>query len=295
MDLDAQQYIEGRKTFFIATDASLLPETYLEDYLSRGYETYIINDDRHCPLAKKVEAIINTFHDSILFFYIDAEVPDIRWPQYIKELQERYGNRVLIGVLYSKSHNEEEKRRLQKYYLFDVGIQCGCVCLEYQKAKNFMLIDKVMYANQARGRRKNIRAVCDNNSNTVNFNYKKNTYKGVLCDISLSHFSCTIEGTVSVPLYEKIYDILIDVNGLHFRSDGILIMNRSLQGTNLYVFIFAQHDGTKGLNRDTGQRLIEKIYQIVTLHVRSIMQEAFDERMSGLDSKFFRPGVDDDN
>ena len=59
----------GRKTFFIAPDISLLPETYMEEYLSHGYETYIICDDRYCSLKKKVELIINLFRDSILFFY----------------------------------------------------------------------------------------------------------------------------------------------------------------------------------------------------------------------------------
>ena len=125
--------LEGRKTFFIATEQSLLPESYLEDYLTRGYETYIIPDDRNCPLVKKVETIINIFDDSILFFYIDAEVMGLNWKIYIKQLQERHGEHVLIGVLYSKRHNEEERRRIEKYYLFDVGIQGGCISLEYQK------------------------------------------------------------------------------------------------------------------------------------------------------------------
>ena len=70
--------LEGRKTFFIATEQSLLPESYLEDYLTRGYETYIISDDRNCPLVKKVESIISIFEDSILFFYIDAEIERLK-------------------------------------------------------------------------------------------------------------------------------------------------------------------------------------------------------------------------
>ena len=183
--------LEGRKTFFIATEASLLPESYLEDYLTRGYETYIIPDDRNCPLAKKVESIISIFEDSILFFYIDADVANLDWKTYIKQLQDRYGERILIGVLYSKRHNDEERRRIEKYYLFDVGIQGGCISLEYQKTKNFSLIDRVMFANQASGRRKNVRAICDANSK-ISFDYNGVTYTGSLSDISLTHFSCAM-------------------------------------------------------------------------------------------------------
>ena len=94
--------LEGRKTFFIVPDTSLLPESYLEDYMARGYETYIIEDDRSCPLDKKIESIITVFSDSILFFYIDSEVPGIVWADYIKDLQKRHGDKVLIGVLYAK-------------------------------------------------------------------------------------------------------------------------------------------------------------------------------------------------
>ena len=70
LDEATKNIVEGRKTFFIVPDVSLLPETYLEDYMARGYETYIIGDDRYCPLDVKVDIIIQTFTDSILFFWI---------------------------------------------------------------------------------------------------------------------------------------------------------------------------------------------------------------------------------
>ena len=63
--MDDNSIIQGRKTFFIAPDSALLPEEYLQDFLVRGYEAYIINDDRYCPLQQKVEILINTFPDSI--------------------------------------------------------------------------------------------------------------------------------------------------------------------------------------------------------------------------------------
>ena len=99
MDEATKHIVEGRKTFFIVPDASLLPETYLEDYMARGYETYIIGDDRYCPLETKIDVIIQTFTDSIIFFYIDTLVDGIDWHIYIRELQRRYGEKILIGVL----------------------------------------------------------------------------------------------------------------------------------------------------------------------------------------------------
>lgn len=268
--------LEGRKTFFIATEVSLLPESYLEDYLTRGYETYIISDDRYCPLVKKVEAIISLFEDSILFFYIDAEIDGINWKEYIKQLQTRYEDKVLIGVLYSKRHNEEERRRIEKYYLFDVGIQGGCISLEFQKTKNFALIDKVMFANQASGRRKNVRAFCDANSK-VTFDFNGTEYTASLADISLTHFSCWIKGETYIPLYEKIKNVFVDINGMHFKTDAILLLQRVTNNTMLFVFIFSKHDGSQGLDDDLRHRLSEKIYQMVTDKVKQILQLVFDE------------------
>lgn len=268
--------IEGRKTFFITPDATLLPEFYLQDYFAHGYESYIINDDRYCPLDKKIESLISIFPDSIFFFYIDSEVEGISWPTYIRDLQEKYSNKILIGVLYQKRHKEVEKNRLEKFYLFDIGIQGGCISLEYQKAKNFVLIDKVMFANQACGRRKNIRAICDDSSK-ISFYHKGFLYKGRLSDISLTHFSCTLQNDFDIPLYEKVHGAYIDLNGLHFKTDAILLMDRVINNTKIYVFVFTKTDGFQGLELDVKGRLSEKIYKLVTDKVKTIMQMVFDE------------------
>ena len=280
-DEQKEHIIEGRKTFFIVPDVTLLPETYLEDFMARGYETYIIGDDRYCPLKAKVEVIIETFTDSILFFYIDAQVKGVRWERYIKELQQKYAGRILIGVLYAKRQSDEEKKRLEKYYLFDVGIQCGCISLEYQKAKNFALIDKVMYANQACGRRKNIRAICDTRSK-VSIVTKHGQIKGSVLDVSLSHFSCIFESTVDIQLYEKVPKILININGLHFATDAILIMQRMKNGVMLYVFVFSNSLGQQGVEADMQPRLLEKIYQMTSDKAKSLMRYKFEEARKNL-------------
>lgn len=277
MDEEQKEHIvEGRKTFFIVPDATLLPESYLEDYMARGYETYIIGDDRYCPLKAKIEVIIETFTDSILFFYIDSQINGINWKKYIRDLQSKYSGRILIGVLYAKRNSEEEKKQLEKYFLFDVGIQCGCIPLEYQKAKNFALIDKVMFANQACGRRKNIRAICDTRS-SVSFVTKKGQVKGSILDVSMSHFSCVFSSTIDVKIYEKINKVLLNINGLHFISDAILVMQRPKNGVELYIFIFSNSLGQQGLESDVQPRLLQKIYQLTSEKAKSLMRYKFDE------------------
>lgn len=278
---DKELIIEGRKTFFIVPDATLLPETYLEDYMARGYETYIIGDDRYCPLKAKIEVIIETFTDSILFFYIDMPIKGIKWDKYIRELQQKYMGRILIGVLYLKRQSEEEKAALEKYYLFDVGIQCGCIALEYQKTKNFALIDKVMYANQACGRRKNIRAICDTRSK-VSFETKHGLIKGSVLDVSMSHFSCVFERTLDIQLYEKVPKVLININGLHIISDAILVMQRMKNGVMLNVFVFSNSMGQQGVESDIQPRLLERIYQMTSEKVKALLRYKFEQARKNL-------------
>ncbi len=269
-----KEIIMGRKTFFIAPDVTLLPESYLEDYLSHGYEAYIIGEDHLCPLRKKVEMIISLFEDSILFFCIDSEIEGIDWRIYIRDLQKEYGSHLLIGVLYSKRTNETEKKQIEKYYLYDVGIQCGCIALEYQRAKNFSLIDKVMFANQASGRRKTVRAICEMTSE-INFQYKKVQYKGRLMDISLNHFSCIFETSCNLPMYEKIPAALLLVDGMRLRSDALLIMKRQKGSNDLFIFMFLKEDGTPGLDAEMYGKMCQKIYQMVTTKTKNLMRQVF--------------------
>ena len=58
---------EGTKTFFIAPDFSLFPEEFLEEYFTLGYECYAIDDDPYCSLKAKIEGLIATFTEIILF------------------------------------------------------------------------------------------------------------------------------------------------------------------------------------------------------------------------------------
>ena len=69
----------------------------------------------------------------------------------------------------------------------------------------------------------------------------------------------------------------MDINGLHFKTDAILLLQRVSNNTMLYVFIFSKHDGAQGLEEDLKRRLSEKIYQMVTDKVKMILQLVFDE------------------
>lgn len=275
MGISVKEIVTGRKTFFITPDTSLLPETYLEDYFALGYECYFVEYDKRIRIEKKVDVILSLFHDVLIFFNIDYNIPDLDWATYIKNLIESYSNRTSIGILYTKRQSKEERARLEHKFLYEMGVQCGCIQLEYQKKQNFELIEKILYANQAQGRRKNIRALCTN-SCTFTCSHAGSSHTGVLQDISLSHFSIiSPDNNFAVQLYEKISDFHFNIRGFMFRSDAVLIMERPLEYQSLMVFAFVTSTGANGLDQRVNQLLIPNIYKLMSSNCSNLLNQLY--------------------
>lgn len=273
--MDARTEIEGRKTFFIAPDLTFFSESYLEEFLARGYEAYIIKDFRFYPMPEQVRIINETCPDSIFFFFVDSDV-GVDWAKFVKYFQEQTKGTALIGVLYAKGRSPEQKSALEKYYLFDLGLQCGCIELEYNREKNFSIIDKVMFANQACGRRKNVRAICDSSSK-ANFVYNGVVIRGTVSDISMSHFSFVPDPNYTfpeIPLYTRVDEIMISFKGFRFSVSGNLVIQRELEnGRTLQVFLMLKSNGQPGLDETVAEKVSERIYQIVTDKVKAVLLE----------------------
>lgn len=265
----------GIKTFFIVPDVTLIPEDYLEEYFSLGYECYIIDDDPYCPLSAKIEGIIAAFKDVILFFFIDRKIQGIEWPTYIRSLNKKYKSKVRIGVLYTKRSNSPDCRKLEYEYLWDSELICGCIPLEYQKKHNFLLIKKVLYANQANGRRKNIRAICGS-SCYLNFVYNEYIFKAEIRDVSITHFSCVFtQKPCEIPLYEKIQNININIKGQHFNVIGVQALKRNLGEEELYVFLFRTNEDRNGLNQNIQEKMKTIIYEMTAEKTKDFLDKLF--------------------
>lgn len=266
----------GRKTFFIQPDTSLLPENFCEEYLIDGFESYFVGKLPNFSLEDYIDYLYHTFKDIILFFNIDSPPPaNEPWSYFIKRISKKYAENVLVGVLYTKRQNKEEKPMIEKVYLFDIGIMCGCIQLEYQKRNNFGIIEKVLYANQAMGRRKQVRAICKGNS-TFSFVFNKRSFKGQLQDISLSHFSIVLpHGELKMPLYERIDGIQMTIKGAHIRTSAVLFMNRQVNNgaDDLLVFMFVQLNGAQGLEEIAKQTILPKMYEMLHENCMTLLKE----------------------
>lgn len=281
MGISVNDIVTGRKTFFILPDTSLMPESYLEDYFAIGYECYYVPFDKRVNIQKKVKVITSLFKDLIIFFNIDynLNLPDFNWDDFIYDYIHENDNAASVGIMYTKRQTKLEKQVLERKYLYEMGIRCGCIQLEYQKAQNFELIGKILFANQAQGRRKTIRALC---SSACTYTYEYGPYKdsvtGTLQDISLSHFTILVSGEgLEIKLYEKIPDIHFNIRGFLFRSDAVLVMERPVNGDMLYVFAFVNSAGQNGLDDRTRGLLIPALYKLLSVNCNAILDQMYDK------------------
>ena len=279
MGISVKDIVEGRKTFFITPDLSLFPESYLEDFFAQGFECYFVGYDKRIPLETKIEIILNTFPDVILFFNIDYNLQDIDWYKLIKKIIQKYNNQSNIGVMFVKHQSKDYRIELEQKYLYEMGISCGCIQLEYQKKKNFDIIETILEANQAKGKRLQLRAFCTS-ACTFSCLYNDKPFSGILQDISLSHFSFLIptETGFEIETSEKIKDFHISLKGVMFRSDAILLTKRPIGNQTLYVFVFVSSTtGAGGLEQRTKQLLIPNIYRLMASNFQNLLQQIYDQ------------------
>lgn len=265
----------GRKTFFIAPDTSLIPKYYLEEFMLRGYQAYVINDDYVCPLQTKIREIIRLFPDSILYFNVDSSIDGIEWKSYIAELQEFVGKNIFIGIFYLSRQNQQDEERIKDYYINNLHVRAGCFALSAGNHNNFDSILSVLETTGAKGRRSLVRANCDSSS-TVRIEHKGKTCTANLLDINLSYFRCDLQANTSdFEIFEKVRDVNVSVNGTAFLSDVVLIMKRTLNDKTLCIFMFIKRDDTPDLEEEIEKKLNQKIYQMVLTENTEKLQTAF--------------------
>lgn len=276
MSDDFHESVQGVKTFFIVPDMSLIPEEFLKSFFLKGYETYFIHDDPYCSLETKIHTLFSLFPQVILFFNIDRPVQGIDWPVFIAKLQEQYGERAMIGVLYQKRNNQEEVRKLEWLYLYTIGIICGCVPLEFQKSKNLYRLLNVLSANQANGQRRFLRAMCGE-SFKANLAFRGQGFRCALRDISITHFSCIFTGDApEIPLHEKIREIQMNLRGILIKIDAVLCLKRVLGEDLIHVFVFRTSDDREGMDPEHVIKVNNIVHQSLTEKIMGILKTAFE-------------------
>jgi hypothetical protein len=218
---------QGKKIFLLYPH-SVIHEEMLDILIMAGYETYTIKDE------KRARKLLEKFPGSIMFINIDEGLKEQEWEAYIREVM---GNPKTsdsrLGIM---SYNQD--RNLMQKYLMDLTVPCGYIQLKLGLQESTRIILNALEANEARGRRKYIRADCHEDINAaMNYQGANGTYHGKILDISSSGIAAKLEKFEDLPVNSLLRNIQLRLRGGIVMTDMILIGKRQ-DNPLVYILLF---------------------------------------------------------
>jgi len=236
----------GKKVFFLYPPSVVRAE-FVAQLLEHEFEIYLLRDH---SAAKR---ILRANPDSIMFVNIDEGMPEEQWRTWIKEVMADEATAGTgIGIL---SYNNDEE--LVRTYLMEIGVRCGYVKLKLGAEASLKILTATLQANEAKGRRKYIRANCANDQLALlNIRHENGSCSGRMRDISVAGFSCVLDPDPNFMKNIKVDDIQLKLRGVLLKVEGIVFGFRKEADQVVYVFLF-----TNRLD-DIGRDKIRKYIQI---------------------------------
>ena len=216
--------IMGRKVFFLYPH-SVIQNDMLRILINHEYEVYSI-DDHH-----KMMNLSKRYPESILFINIDEKLNENEWEGYIKTLLNDNQSISRIGIL---TYNKDQE--LAQKYLMEMMLPCGFIVLSLSLEHSAATILKTLMVNEAKGRRKFLRAAGFNYSSTkLNFKFNDHIYDGNITDISIAGMAITVNAEIILPLNEILSDIQLQLKGIICRVTGIVAAHRNAKNGSCII------------------------------------------------------------
>jgi hypothetical protein len=220
------QDIAGKK-IFILHPHSVIQEEMLDILIMAGFESYVLYDH------KRALKLLVEFPSSIMFINIDEGLPEKEWEAYIRGIQEDPATSdTKLGIL---SYNTDQK--LMQKYLMDITVPCGYIQLKLGIKESTRIMLSALEANEARGRRKFIRAFCqDDVMATVNFKGTNGSlFNGKILDISAVGIAAKFEKIEDIPVNAVLKEVQLKLHG------SLVLINMIFMGKrqdNVVVLLF---------------------------------------------------------
>jgi hypothetical protein len=207
----------GKKVLFLYPPPVLTE--VVEELASKEFEVYLVRDHA------KVKRFLSASPDSILFVNLEDGLDDDGWERYVRDLRESpTTGGVGIGIL---SLNDDAE--LKQKYLMDIQVACGFITLKIGQAKTAEILVKTLEANEARGRRKFVRALCSPGSAQVTVNMDGQTLRGEVSDFSSAGLALSLETSTQYKPGTILRGLQLAVKGGRVIGDGIVVAHRSAQ------------------------------------------------------------------
>ena len=209
---------QGKKIFLLYPH-SVIRDEMLDFLIMAGFETYTLVDE------KKARKILAKYPESIMFINIDEGMKEKEWENYIREIiKDPQTMSSQLGIM---SYNQD--RELMKKYLLDLALPCGYIQLKLGLHESTKIIIHALEATEARGRRKCIRAECDDDINaTVNYRVDSSVFRGRILDISSAGIAAKFDKATDLANNSVIREVQLKLRG------GLVMTNM--------IFIGQRHD-----------------------------------------------------
>ena len=218
---------EGKKIFLLYPH-SVIHQEMLDVLIMAGYETYTLVD------AEKARKLLMKFPGSIMFINIDSGMKEPEWEMYIRNIQSddaTSGSK--LGIM---SYNQDTD--LMRKYLMDISVPCGYVQLKLGLHESTKIILNALEANEARGRRRNIRADCEDDlSATLNFKSDSDFCHGKILDISSAGIAAKLEKYKPPEANSVLREVQLKLRGGLILTDMIYAGKRS-DKKDVYILMF---------------------------------------------------------
>ena len=246
--MEKQLGTQGKKTFLLRPH-SVIRDEMLDLLIMAGYETYTIIDE------KKARKLLAKFPGSIMFINIDEGLKENEWEAYIRGIQEDPATKdSRLGIM---SYNQD--RVLMQKYLMEISIPCGYIQLKLGLQESTKIILGALEANEARGRRKHIRADCEDDINaTVNFKDSSGISHGKILDISSAGIAARFDKAFQLSLSTLIKGVQLKLRGGLVLTD-MVYMGQRRDDTHVYIMLFDTKLSTD--NKLTIHRYIKQCLQ----------------------------------
>ena len=220
----------GRKVFFLHPQA-FIQNQLVSELAQEEFEVYVIKDEG------KLRNLLRKFPDSIVFASINEVLKDSVWEEWIRGvISNPEMKNVSIGVLVSINDDEVKQK-----YTEEMKIQCGYTYVKSDFNVLLRTVITILNSVNAKGRRKYLRALMDNDANTtVNIPHNGAYVKGAIKDISVVGFSCSFVEDPELTKNSLFPDIQIRLQSQLLKVEGIVFGSRMDGNEKVYVVIFTQ-------------------------------------------------------
>lgn len=224
-DAESAEGFLGKKVFFVYPPSVIQNELVIELY-RHEYEVFLLKGHEDAlKVAKK-------YPDCILFINIDEGLRESEWESFIASLKSDPGmGQVGIGIVtYNNSPD------LAKKYLIDLGINAGFVKLSLGLKESLNIITRTLEANEAKGRRKYLRARCANNA-VLNLQAGQTRYQGDVLDISSAGFAASFGDDPVFKTHEVVKNVQLRLKGV-IVTVTCVVMGSRIAEDNRVVYVF---------------------------------------------------------